>query len=171
MDLKNNQLNEEETALLQAMPWLNENKVEQTAMKQLLSAQRILEVDPTGLSQAEQQVRAMAEEWLCRLGVSHDVAIAHRLGVLPNWTDPAHNDGASEPAMLLPTGVHDVTSADDMSVSVNDGPMVCKRAGGVRSRRGASGPICLDRRTWRRKVRACLSRKASWTLWRSWPGA
>lgn len=121
MDLKNNQLNEEETALLQAMPWLNENKVEQTAMKQLLSAQRILEVDPTGLSQAEQQVRAMAEEWLCRLGVSHDVAIAHRLGVLPNWTDPAHNDGASEPAMLLPTGVHDVTSADDMSVSVNDG--------------------------------------------------
>lgn len=42
MDLKNNQLNEEETALLNAMPWLNEDKVEQTAMKQLMNGQRIL---------------------------------------------------------------------------------------------------------------------------------
>lgn len=122
MDLKNNQLNEEETALLNAMPWLNEDKVEQTAMKQLLNGQRILGVaDSTGLSQAEQQTRTMAEEWLHQLGISYDVAIAHRLGVLPNWTDPAHNDQASEPAMLLPAGEHVVKASDGTAMSVNDG--------------------------------------------------
>lgn len=122
MDLKNNQLNEEETALLNAMPWLNEDKVEKTVMSQLMNGQRILGVaDPTGLSQAEQQARVMAEKWLYQLGVSYETATAHRLGVLPNWTDPAHNDGASEPAMLLPTGEHVITSADGTAVSVNDG--------------------------------------------------
>ena len=122
MDLKNNQLNEEETALLNAMPWLNEDKVEQTAMKQLMNGQHILGVaDSTGLSQAEQQARTMAGKWLHQLGVSYDAAVAHRLGVLPSWTDPAHNDGASEPAMLLPTGEHVVKASDGTAVPVNDG--------------------------------------------------
>lgn len=120
MDLKNNQL--EETALLNAMPWLNEDKVEKTVMSQLMNGQRILGVaDPTGLSQAEQQARVMAEKWLHQLGVSYETATAHRLGVLPSWTDPAHNDAVSEPAMLLPTGEHVITSADGTAVSVNDG--------------------------------------------------
>lgn len=122
MDLKNNQLNEEETALLNAMPWLNEDKVEKTAMKQLMSGQRILGVaDPTGLSPAEQQARTMAEKWLYQLGVSYETATEHRLGVLPSWTDPAHNDAVSEPAMLLPTGEHVIEATDGTSVSVNDG--------------------------------------------------